>query len=125
MRRSLAAGKRVALERVGIFADGVAVRQVGELTFDLCRRYLDDCIVVDVGEICAAMRDVFEETRTVLEPAGALSVAALGRLTAAGASGAGAVVAIASGANVSFEQFAVVAAQLSAGREARAPAPSS
>jgi threonine dehydratase len=79
MTHSIRAGRRVELDHVGLFADGVAVRTVGEQTFELCRRYLDECITVGVDEICAAIKDVFEDTRAVLEPAGALAVAGLKR----------------------------------------------
>ncbi len=79
MTHSIRAGRRVELDHVGLFADGVAVRTVGEQTFELCRRYLDECITVSVDEICAAIKDVFEDTRAVLEPAGALAVAGLKR----------------------------------------------
>jgi threonine dehydratase len=75
MTRSLAAGRRIRLGHVGLFADGVAVKQVGKETFRICRELVDDMITVDTDAICAALKDVFEDTRTVLEPAGALSVA--------------------------------------------------
>ena len=75
--RSLACGERVRLEQVGLFADGVAVRQVGEHTFALARRLVDRMIIVSTDEICAAMKDVFDDTRAVMEPAGALAVAGL------------------------------------------------
>jgi threonine dehydratase len=77
MHQSLKAGHRVRLDRVGLFADGVAVSQVGELTFGLCQQHVDEIVTVDTDEICAAIKDVFEETRSVLEPAGALAVAGL------------------------------------------------
>src|SRR5207247_1994087 len=75
MARSLKAGRRVVLDHVGLFADGVAVKQVGEETFRLCRELLDGVILVDTDQICAAIKDVFEDTRTILEPAGALAIA--------------------------------------------------
>jgi threonine dehydratase len=75
MTRSLAAGRRIRLGHVGLFADGVAVKQVGKETFRICRELVDDMITVDTDAICAALKDVFEDTRAVLEPAGALSVA--------------------------------------------------
>src|SRR5262245_10482018 len=100
MRRSLEAGRRVVLEHVGMFADGVAVRQVGEHTFELCRRSLDGCLTVEVDEMCAAIKDVFEDTRSVLEPAGALAVAGMKRMAETGGLPAGAAVAVASGANI-------------------------
>src|SRR5438034_76858 len=75
MARSLKAGRRVVLDHVGLFADGVAVKQVGEETFRLCKELLDGVILVDTDQICAAIKDVFEDTRTILEPAGALAIA--------------------------------------------------
>ena len=75
MHDSLRAGQRVTLERVGIFADGVAVKRVGEETFALCRGTVDEIVLVSTDEICAAIQDVFEDTRSIVEPAGALAVA--------------------------------------------------
>jgi threonine dehydratase len=75
MSRSIKAGRRVKLEHVGLFADGVAVKQVGQETFRLCRELVDEIILVDTDAICAAIKDVFEDTRTNLEPAGALAIA--------------------------------------------------
>src|SRR5262245_36526753 len=75
MDRSLRAGRRVTLAHVGLFADGVAVRRVGAETFRLARRYVDEMVIVDTDEICAAMKDVFEDTRAVVEPSAALAVA--------------------------------------------------
>ena len=73
MHDSLRAGQRVTLERVGIFADGVAVKRVGEETFALCRGTVDEIVLVSTDEICAAIQDVFEDTRSIVEPAGALA----------------------------------------------------
>ncbi len=109
MTHSIRAGRRVELDRVGLFADGVAVRTVGEQTFELCRRYLDECITVGVDEICTAIKDVFEDTRAVLEPAGALAVAGLKRYARAHRLPAGVAVGIASGANIDFNRLAYVA----------------
>ncbi len=75
MTRSLAAGRRVRLDSVGLFADGAAVKYVGAETFRLCRQYVDEMVLVDTDAICAAIKDVFEDTRSILEPAGALAVA--------------------------------------------------
>ncbi|HNE17530.1 MAG TPA: threonine ammonia-lyase, biosynthetic, partial [Rhodocyclaceae bacterium] len=72
MTQSLAAGKRIELANVGLFADGAAVKLVGEETFRLCQAYVDEMILVDNDAICAAIKDVFEDTRSILEPAGAL-----------------------------------------------------
>jgi threonine dehydratase len=120
MRRSLAAGERVVLEHVGIFADGVAVRQVGVHTFELCRRWLDGVVTVGVDEICAAIRDVFQDTRTVLEPSGALSVAGLKRAVETGAAPAGALVAVTSGANMNFARLGYVAERAAVGEHREA-----
>ena len=83
MTESLKQDERVMLEQVGLFADGAAVKQVGEHTFKLCQQYVDEMIVVDNDEICAAIKDVFEDTRSILEPAGALAVAGLKRMQSA------------------------------------------
>ena len=120
MTRSLAAGDRVVLEHVGIFADGVAVKQVGVHTFALCRRYLDACVTVGVDEICAAIKDVFEDTRSVLEPAGALSVAGLKQAAEAGTLPPGPAVAVASGANMNFTRLRYVAEQADVGEHREA-----
>lgn len=119
MARSLEAGERVVLPEVGIFADGVAVRQVGALTFDLCRRYLDGVMRVSTDEICSAIKDAFQETRSVLEPAGALGVAGLRRWARTRGLPAGAAVAVASGANMNFTRLRYVAerADVGDGRE--------
>ena len=82
MHESLKAGRRVTLERVGIFADGVAVKRVGEETFTLCRAHVDEIVLVTTDEICAAIQDVFEETRSIVEPAGALAVAGMKKYVA-------------------------------------------
>ncbi|HLK12502.1 MAG TPA: threonine ammonia-lyase, biosynthetic [Candidatus Binatia bacterium] len=120
MARSLAAGRRVTLPEVGLFADGVAVREVGAHTFPLCRETLDACVTVGVDEICAAIKDGFEDVRSVLEPAGALAIAGLKRLAESDALAPGAAVVIASGANLSFERLRFVAerAELGEHREA-------
>ena len=109
MYRSLEAGARVALEHVGIFADGVAVREVGELTFDLARGTVDEVVRVSNDEICAAIKDVFDDTRSILEPAGALGVAGLVRwVDRTGTSGAR-LAAVLSGANMNFDRLRFVA----------------
>src|SRR5260370_16232955 len=77
MYESLRAGKRVTLDRVGVFADGVAVKRVGEETLNLCRAHVDEILLLDTDEICAAIQDVFEDTRSIVEPAGALAVAGI------------------------------------------------
>jgi threonine dehydratase len=120
MTRSLATGERVRLEQVGLFADGVAVRQVGEHTFDLAQRYVDAMVTVDTDEICAAIKDVFEDTRSILEPAGALSVAGMKKDVQARALHGRTLVAVACGANMNFDRLLFVAerAELGEKREA-------
>jgi len=120
MGRSLRAGSRVALEHVGLFADGVAVRQVGTHTFDICRHVLDGCVSVEIDEICAAIKDAFEDTRVVLEPAGALAIAGLKRVAAAGELPAGSVVAVASGANMNFARLGYVSERAAIGEHREA-----
>ena len=105
MVQSLARDKRIKLEQVGIFADGVAVRQVGKVTFPIVRKYVDDMIVVSNDEICAAIKDIFEDRRSVLEPAGALAVAGLKRYSEQKRWKGKSLVAIASGANVNFDRL--------------------
>ncbi|WP_235826726.1 threonine ammonia-lyase, biosynthetic [Acidithiobacillus ferridurans] len=120
MYRSLQAGERITLPQVGIFADGVAVRQVGEHTFALCRKYVDEIVRVTNDEICAAIKDVFDETRSVMEPAGALALAGLKRMAATDPGRGGAWVALLSGANMNFDRLRFIAerAELGEAREA-------
>ncbi|MHB1566417.1 MAG: threonine ammonia-lyase, biosynthetic [Acidiferrobacter sp.] len=108
LSRSLKAGTRVILDHVGTFADGVAVRQVGEETFRLARRLVDDVCVVNNDAICAAIKDIFEDTRSIVEPAGALATAGL-KAYAATHAGPRALIAIASGANMNFDRLRYVA----------------
>ena len=119
---SLAAGHRVKLASVGLFADGVAVSQVGQHTFELCRQFVDEVVLVSTDEICAAIKDVFEENRSILEPAGALAVAGLKAWTAKHADrpSPGNLVAVLSGANTNFDRLRFVAerAELGEHREA-------
>jgi threonine dehydratase len=105
MYRSLRSGRRVLLDHVGIFADGVAVRQVGRETLRLCRQFVDRIVLVSNDEICAAMKDIFEDCRSILEPAGALSVAGLRRYTEAERWRDRSLIAVASGANVNFDRL--------------------
>src|SRR3954470_15739747 len=120
MTRSLKKGKRVRLEHVGLFADGVAVKEVGEETFRLCRRLVDDMVLVDTDEICAAIKDVFEDTRVVLEPAGALAIAgAKAWVERHGARGK-TLVALASGANTNFDRLRFIAEEAEVGEHREA-----
>ena len=109
MTRSLQSGERVMLEQVGLFADGAAVKQVGEETFRLCRQYVDEMILVDNDAICAAIKDVFEDTRSILEPAGALATAGLKEYAKQYGLRDETLVAIASGANMNFDRLRFVA----------------
>ncbi len=118
MARSLEAGRPVRLEHAGTFADGVAVRQVGGLPFRLCRDTVDEMVRVSTDEICAAIKDVFAENRTVLEPSGALSVAGL-RKWAAGRQGLD-LAAVLSGANLNFDRLRFVAERAGSGEHREA-----
>ncbi len=120
MARSLTKRTRVKLAQVGIFADGVAVKEVGKETFRLARLYVDEVLRVDNDAICAAIKDVFEDTRSILEPAGALSVAGLKAAVARDKLKGKTLVAIASGANMNFDRLRHVAerAELGERREA-------
>ena len=120
MHRSVAARQRVMLDRVGIFADGVAVRRAGEETFRLVQRYVDEILLVNTDEICAAIQDIFEDNRTIAEPAGALAVAGIKRYVARESCAGATLIAINSGANINFDRLRHVAerADLGAGREA-------
>ena len=120
MERSLKAGRRVLLEHVGIFADGVAVRQVGQETFRLCRRYVDAMVIVSNDEICAAIKDIFEDRRSVLEPAGALAYAGLKHYVDDRKLRDRNLVAIASGANVNFDRLRYVAERAEIGERREA-----
>jgi threonine dehydratase len=122
MARSLEKGSRVALDEVGLFADGTAVKQVGALTFALCRQHVDAMLRVDTDAICAAIRDIYQDTRCVPEPSGALALAGLKQYVATrahlGEQGAdGALVAIVSGANMNFDRLRFVAERAEVGEQ--------
>jgi threonine dehydratase len=120
MHRSLAAGKRVVLDHVGIFADGVAVKQVGEEPFRIARQCVDEVLLVSTDEICAAIKDIYEDTRSIAEPAGALGVAGLKRYVEREGTAGATLVAVDSGANVNFDRLRHIAerAELGERREA-------
>src|SRR5437667_777606 len=120
MHDSLRAGRRVTLERVGIFADGVAVRRVGEETFALCRGQVDEIVLTSTDEICAAIQDVFEDTRSIVEPAGALAVAGVKKYVAREGWRGKRLVAIASGANMDVDRVRHVAGRADLGGEREA-----
>ena len=120
MYQSLQAGHRVKLSQVGLFADGVAVKQVGEETFRLCQEYVDDIILVSTDDTCAAIKDVFEDTRSILEPAGALAIAGAKAYVEREQIEGQTLVAVACGANMNFDRLRFVAerAELGERREA-------
>ncbi len=120
MHASLAAGKRVTLDRVGVFADGVAVKTVGEENFRLAQQYVDEIVLVTTDEICAAIQDVFEDTRAIVEPSGALAVAGIKAYVKRTGAVNQSFVAINCGANMNFDRLRYVAerADLGAAREA-------
>ncbi|MBY0267667.1 MAG: threonine ammonia-lyase, biosynthetic [Burkholderiales bacterium] len=120
MYQSLKAGRRVILEHVGLFADGVAVKQVGEETFRLCRELVDEVIRVDTDAMCAAIKDVFEDTRAILEPAGALAIAGAKVWAARRKARNATLVAVACGANMNFDRLRFVAEQAELGENREA-----
>lgn len=120
MYQSLKAGRRVILEHVGLFADGVAVKQVGEETFRLCRELVDEVIRVDTDAMCAAIKDVFEDTRAILEPAGALAIAGAKAWAARRKVRNATLVAVACGANMNFDRLRFVAEQAELGENREA-----
>ena len=109
MRQSLLAGQRVRLPQVGLFADGVAVREVGAETFRVCQQYVDEVLVVDTDDICAAIKDVFEDTRSILEPAGALAIAGAKAYVEREQIQGETLIAVACGANMNFDRLRFVA----------------
>ena len=120
MTLSLEAGERIRLPQVGLFADGVAVRQVGENTFALAQRYVDTMVTVGTDEICAAIKDVFEDTRSILEPAGALAVAGLKQDVQERRLSERRLVAVACGANMNFDRLRFIAERSELGGEREA-----
>jgi threonine dehydratase len=120
MTQSLAVGKRVKLDQVGLFADGAAVKYVGEETFRLCQQYVDEMIVVDNDAICAAIKDVFEDTRSILEPAGALALAGAKEYAKRHKLKNKTLVAVASGANTNFDRLRFVAERAEIGEQREA-----
>jgi threonine dehydratase len=120
MDRSLKAGKRVRLEHVGLFADGAAVKYVGEETFRLCQAYVDEMVLVDTDAICAAIKDVFEDTRAVLEPAGALAVAGAKEYAKRHKLKGKTLIATASGANMNFDRLRFIAERAEIGEQREA-----
>ncbi|MDR1163061.1 MAG: threonine ammonia-lyase, biosynthetic, partial [Candidatus Accumulibacter sp.] len=120
MAQSLEAGKRVRLKQVGLFSDGTAVKYVGEETFRLCRQYVDEIVRVDTDAICAAIKDVFEDTRAILEPAGALAIAGAKAYAKIHKLKAKTLVAVASGANMNFDRLRFVTERAEVGEQREA-----
>lgn len=120
MTKSLKVGERIVLEHVGLFADGAAVKQVGVHTFELCQQYVDEMIVVSNDEICAAIKDVFEDTRSILEPAGALATAGIKAYVEREGIKDKTLVGIASGANMNFDRLRFVAERAEVGEKREA-----
>ncbi len=120
MYRSLRAGKRIRLAQVGLFADGVAVKQVGKETFRICRELVDDIVLVNTDATCAAIKDVFEDTRTILEPAGALAIAGAKAWVERKAARGKTLVAVASGANMNFDRLRFIAEEAELGEKREA-----
>ena len=120
MSQSLRAGRIVRLSHTGLFAEGVAVKQVGRETFRLCRRYVDEMIQVDNDSICAAIKDVFEDTRSILEPAGARAIAGAKQWAAKHGARGKCLVAVASGANMNFDRLRFVAERAEVGEHREA-----
>ncbi len=120
MYQALKQKKRVLLESIGTFADGAATRQVGEKTLEIARELVDDMLLVSTDETCAAIKDVFEDTRTMLEPAGALAIAGLKKYVEKHAIKDQQLIALSSGANINFDRLRHVAerAELGEKREA-------
>jgi threonine dehydratase len=120
MYESLRAGKRVTLDRVGNFADGVAVRRVGEETFRLAQQYVDEVILVSTDQMCAAIADIFEDTRAIEEPAGALAVAGIKKYAAREQCTDRTFIALNTGANMNFDRLRYVAERADIGQQREA-----
>ena len=117
MRDSLLAGYPVVLDHVGIFADGVAVRRVGDETFRLCRQFVDEIVTVDTDQICAAIRDIFEDTRSIVEPAGGLAIAGVKKYIADNKLENQSIITINCGANVNFDRLRHIAERAAVGEQ--------
>ncbi len=118
MHESLQAGHPVVLDHVGIFADGVAVRRVGDETFRLCQQFVDEVVTVDTDQICAAIRDIFEDTRSIVEPAGGLAVAGVKKYIADHKLENQSIITINCGANVNFDRLRHIAERAAVGEQA-------
>ncbi|MGL4716776.1 MAG: threonine ammonia-lyase, biosynthetic [Aeromonas sp.] len=117
LKAAMAAGEPVNLERVSLFADGVAVRRIGEETFRLCNQYLDEVVTVSNDQICAALKDIFDDCRAIAEPSGALSLAGLKAYSEREQVKGGRMAAILSGANVNFHSLRYVSERCEIGEK--------
>src|SRR3546814_1112569 len=120
MMRSIKAGRRLMLNDVGLFSDGTAVKQVGVETFKLTRQYVDDFITVDTDAICAGIKDIFQDTRSVLEPAGALALAGAKHYATLNDWKNKTMIDVKSGANMNFDRLRFVAESADVGDARRA-----
>ncbi|OPH13472.1 threonine dehydratase, partial [Azospirillum brasilense] len=120
MARSVASGSRVALPDVGLFSDGTAVKLVGEETFRVASGLVDEFITVDTDAVCAAIKDIFVDTRSIVEPAGALAVAAIKQYVAQHKTRGETYAAILCGANMNFDRLRFVAERAEVGEEREA-----
>tara|TARA_B110000444_G_C18833395_1_gene594516 strand:- start:1021 stop:2535 length:1515 start_codon:yes stop_codon:yes gene_type:complete len=117
MKASLAANKQITLDHVGIFADGVAVKRVGDIPFLLCKKYIDEIITVNTDEICAAIQAIYEETRSIVEPSGALSLAGITKYIELNLNQNKTFVGINCGANVNFDRLRHIAERAAVGKK--------
>lgn len=120
LERAMAAGRRVVLPRVGLFADGVAVKQIGKENFRVARKLVDEVILVSTDETCAAIKDVFDDTRSVAEPAGALAIAGIKKYVARDKAADQTLIGILSGANVNFDRLRHIAERAEVGEHREA-----
>ncbi|MCW8887099.1 MAG: threonine ammonia-lyase, biosynthetic, partial [Motiliproteus sp.] len=120
LKAALDANERVILPQVGIFADGIAVAQIGQNTFEICRNYVDEVITVNTDEICAAIKDIFDDTRSVTEPAGAVALAGLKKYVEREGIEGKNLIAIDSGANVNFDRLRHVSERAELGEQREA-----
>ncbi|MEH6627431.1 MAG: threonine ammonia-lyase, biosynthetic [Motiliproteus sp.] len=120
LKAALEADERVVLPQVGIFADGIAVAQIGKNTFEVCRNYVDEVITVSTDETCAAIKDIFDDTRSITEPAGAVALAGLKKYVAREGITDQCLIAIDSGANVNFDRLRHVSERAELGEQREA-----
>ncbi len=120
LQAAMAVGERVILPQVGTFADGVAVAQIGAHCFELCRHFVDEVVTVSSDELCAAIKDIYDDTRSITEPSGALAVAGIKKYVAREGVQGQTLVAIDSGANVNFDRLRHVAERAELGEQREA-----